>query len=331
MASMTDYLEEKALQESATVTSVEETEEQLAQAVLESYIAMTAAFANAECMMEHATIAAFCKEAEIETPDIVQESAWDTIVNAMSDVVEWFKNLLKGFIGLFAASKITKLIAKLKQLSAAEEIKMDSDIAMMAFYTESMFDALELFNQKIIEEADDVKAEEVKNMITTMEQILDKDAWRNGALKNDETSLGSVRMKKIAKADHITISELIETLEKINKANIPGTGSALLKSLKFDKTKYTKTDAQGNATTDVDKELVKDINKLARLIAKAYDKITSGLIKVTDIAYGKTEVVDKEQFKADEEAAKKDKNTVKYNSSGATDTRPRSSMDEYFG
>lgn len=337
MASMTDYLEEKAIQESATFTSVEETEEQLAHAVLESYIAMTAAFANVECMLEHATIAAFCKEAEIETPDIVQESAWDAIANVFSEIGEWFKGLLRGFIGLFTSAKLQKLIAKLKQVSGSAEIKMDTDVAMMAFFTDSMFTYLENFKKEVIDSPDDVNKKDLQTKVDSLEDLMDPENWKAGALKNTINSLAGATLLKSSETmtpdnkESITVTNLIEILEKINKFDIPKRGNDLLRSLKFDKTKYIEKDTDGNEKEGepVDKDLVLLIKKYSRLLAKAYDKITAGLIKVTDKAYKDVEIEDKEQEKKDLAEAKEAKKSVKYNADDSSENRPTKS-DAYF-
>ena len=126
----------------------------------------------------------------------------------------------------------------------------------------------------------------------------------------------------------MTISKLITILEDINKFDIPKRGSALLKKMEFDKTKYKATDANGEKTEDIDKELVRGVNKCARLIAKLYDKITKGLVSVSDKAYGKTEVKDKEAYDANLKEATDAHKKTKYNDEESGSKRP--SADEYF-
>ena len=84
MASMTDFLQTDLIQESAVPTEPEKTDEELAMTIVESYLTMSAAFANVEKAFECASICAFCEAAEIEKPDnatVVVETFWDSVKN----------------------------------------------------------------------------------------------------------------------------------------------------------------------------------------------------------------------------------------------------------
>ena len=119
MASMTDYMQ-KVLQESAEVVAEpEKSEEELSAAILESYLSMSAAFATIENAFECASICAFCESAEIDKPTeatVVVESFWDSVKNVFETIIDWFKSVISGFIGLFTSAKLQKLIAKLKTM-----------------------------------------------------------------------------------------------------------------------------------------------------------------------------------------------------------------------
>ena len=323
MASMTDFVQSKLIQESANIET-EMTEDQVAAAVLESYLSMTAAFANANCICECANIAKFCESAEVEVPDNAtpyMESFWDGVVDLFEKIGEWFRTIIQGMVSLFTAGKIAKLIAKLKEKDGNEEIKLDSDIVAMAYGTKVIMDKLEEFKTKFIDEIPDQKA--VDEMLADLEKMNNKDYWSKGVLADS-----NVALKNKSEVTSMTISKLITILEDINKFDIPKRGSALLKKMEFDKTKYKATDANGEKTEDIDKELVRGVNKCARLIAKLYDKITKGLVSVSDKAYSKTEVKDKEAYDANLKEATDAHKKTKYNDEESGSKRP--SADEYF-
>ena len=323
MASMTDFVQSKLIQESANIET-EMTEDQVAAAVLESYLSMTAAFANTNCICECANIAKFCESAEVEVPDNAtpyMESFWDGVVDLFEKIGEWFRTIIQGMVSLFTAGKIAKLIAKLKEKDGNEEIKLDSDIVAMSYGTKVIMDKLEEFKTKFIDEIPDQKT--VDEFLADLEKMNNKDYWSKGVLADS-----NVALKNKSEVTSMTISKLITILEDINKFDIPKRGSALLKKMEFDKTKYKATDANGEKTEDIDKELVRGVNKCARLIAKLYDKITKGLVSVSDKAYGKTEVKDKEAYDANLKEATDAHKKTKYNDEESGSKRP--SADEYF-
>lgn len=323
MASMTDFVQSKLIQESANIET-EMTEDQVAAAILESYLSMTAAFANANCICECAKIAKFCESAEVEVPDNAtpyMESFWDGVVDLFEKIGEWFRTIIQGMVSLFTAGKISKLIAKLKEKDGNEEIKVDSDIAAMAFGTKVIMDELENFKTKFIDEIPEQK--DVDELLEKLEKMNNKDYWSKGVLADS-----NVALKDKSDLTSMTISKLITILEDINKFDIPKRGSALLKGMEFDKTKYKAKDANGEKTEELDKELIRGVNKCARLIAKLYDKITKGLVNVSDKAYGKTEVKDKEAYDANLKEATDAHKKTKYNDEESGSKRP--SADEYF-
>ena len=128
MASMTDYMQ-KILQESTEV-EVEKSEEELSTAILESYLSMSAAFTTIENAIECANIIAFCEAAEIDKPAaaaVVVESFWDSVKNVFETIIDWFRSVIQGFIGLFTSAKLQKLIAKLKTLDNKKVVKIDNN------------------------------------------------------------------------------------------------------------------------------------------------------------------------------------------------------------
>lgn len=320
MVSMTDFMQQKMIQESAVLTEPEKTEEELSAAVLESYLSMSAAIARVECLCEYAKITAFCESAEVAAPEmatIQMESFADTMKNVFETIGEWFRSIIASFIGLFTTSKIQKLIAKLKQ-DTSITIKPDDEVALGLFGIETMFDLLENFRTVLTEK--ELPLDEAVRYREKAEALIAKDAWHNGLLK----------LEKVPK-DEISASVLIETLETINKFDIPKRGNALLKSMKFDEKAYKKVDEDGNETDKVDTERVTEIKKTARCIAKAYDMMVRGFVKVADKTFGKNPTKDEEQYKQDlEEAKKAHKDKIAYNKDEDSANRPSTMAEAYF-
>lgn len=320
MVSMTDFMQQKMIQESAVPTEPEKTEEELSAAVLESYLSMSAAIARVECLCEYAKITAFCESAEVVTPEMVtvqMESFADTMKNVFETIGEWFRSIIASFIGMFTTSKLQKLIAKLKQ-DPSITIKPDDEVALGLFGIETMFDMLENFRTVLTEK--ELPLDEAVRYREKAEALIAKDAWHNGLLKLDKVP-----------NNEISASVLIETLETINKFDIPKKGNALLKSMKFDEKAYKKVDEEGNETDKVDTERVTEIKKTARCIAKAYDMMVRGLVKVADKTFGKNPTKDEEQYKQDLEDAKKaHKDKVAYNKDEDSANRPSTVSEAYF-
>lgn len=342
MVSMTDFMQQKMIQESA-MNETMKTDEELSAAVLESYLLMTEAFSGLECACEYANIASFCESAEVPTPKEVSvylESFWDNVKDTFESVIEWFSGCIKGLMGAFASSKLQKLIAKLKQSGASDmTFKSDTDVWTMCYGTEVVIALLEQFRVTVIDEAPASK-DAIAKFVDILEKAVNSDNWAKDVIKQNNAifnhAISPALTEYLAdKSKHVEIhtSTIIELLEKINKFDIPKRGKKLLEGLKFDAKAYKATDADGKEIEgEVDKEMVRDIKKCARYLAKLYDRITRGLIKITEKAYKSVKVSDEEQFKTDTEAAKKvTKDRVKYNSDDSSESRPTvSSSDEYF-
>ena len=344
MASMTDFLQTDLIQESAVTTEPEKTDEELAMTIVESYLTMSAAFANAERAFECASIVAFCEAAEIEKPDnatVVVETFWDSVKNVFETIIDWFRSIISGFIGLFTSAKLQKLIAKLESNSSLK-FKADSDIFTMICASNLIFTMLEEFKMFIVDET--AKPEKVRELREKLEKLASVKNWDKGVVKS--LGLQDDEIKKLTifwtEEDQTEFagSEIAEVLKKINKCDFPKRGSALLKSLKFDESKYKKTDADGNETEEIDKDTISDIKKCARLLAKLYDKITTGLVKVSDFAFRNESNGDEKEYAENLENAKKEHKEKKaYNADDSRENRLTNESavetpaitDEYFG
>jgi hypothetical protein len=331
MASMTDYVEQQLMQESAQVEA-EKSEEELSAAILESYLSMSAAFATIENVFECANICAFCESAEIDKPTeaaVIVESFWDSVKNVFETIIDWFKSVIQGLIGLFTSAKLQKLIAKLKTLDGNKVVKIDTNIGAMLFATEFIYLELENFKEKCIDNIPEQST--VDDLIEELEKIVAVKKWDATTISNFQsqgtgTKLGSeVKGPTINGNDEIAISDIIKALEEINRMNMPKRGSALLKSLKFDEKKYVEDDDKTEGKEKVNRELVNSIKKLSRLLAKGYDKITSGLVKVTEIAFHNEKVDEKsDAYKENlKEAQEARKNKVDYNKDEDSSNRPK--------
>lgn len=326
MASMTDFVKTKIIQESSTNEKTM-TDEEIATSVLESYMSMTAAFASVDCICECVKINHFCESAEIPIPENTlpyMESFADSVHDLFEKIGEWFRTIIQGLINIFSSSKLTKLIAKLKTMDPMEEIKGGSDVVVMAYGTTTIVQTLEDFKETLIDEIPDQKT--VDEYIEQYEKMNNSDYWTKGVIKSSNPIATTDTQHK--SSDAITIANLITILEDINKYDIPKRGSSLLKSLKFDKNKYKAKDDNGVETEEIDKNLVRSINKCARLVAKLYDKVTKGLIKVSDKAFGKTEVKDNESYESNLKEANENKKKIKYNDEESSTNRPVA--DAYF-
>ena len=333
MASMTDYMEQQLMQESAEV-EVEKSDDELSMAILESYLSMSAAFATIENAFECASICAFCESAEIDKPTeaaVIVESFWDSVKNVFETIIDWFRSVIQGLVGLFSSAKLQKLIAKLKTMDSTHQIQLDSNVAMMCYTTEAIFGALEVFKTDII---DNVPThEQVNEIIEDLEKITNNKNWSKGVISKNAsiitTDIANNLKESAEQGGVITVDQLVKTLEEINRLKMPKRGTALLKSLKFDEKKYKGTSEDDDGTEKLDKTLINNIKKASRLLAKAYDKITAGLIKVTDIAF-KGESVDtkSDTYKSNLEAAQKaHKEAKKYNDDEDSDNRPKTQTE----
>jgi hypothetical protein len=291
-----------------------------------------AASANVACVLECASIVEFCTANEIAVPSIIQESwadFWGAIKNFFKKIADWFKSLVKGTTAVFAKAKITELIAKLKTLDGNKVVKIDTNIGAMLFATEFIYLELENFKEKCIDNIPEQST--VDDLIEELEKIVAVKKWDAATIATFRspgtgTKLGSeVKGPTVNGNDEIEISDIIKALEEINRMNMPKRGSALLKSLKFDEKKYVEDDDKNEGKEKVNRELVNSIKKLSRLLAKGYDKITSGLVKVTEIAFHNEKVDEKsDAYKENlKEAQEARKNKVDYNKDEDSSNRPK--------
>ena len=68
MLTMTDFIMEQELSLAPEPKIPEKTDEELSVEIVESFMAMSAAFSNIECIFEYAKITEFCREYDIQIP-----------------------------------------------------------------------------------------------------------------------------------------------------------------------------------------------------------------------------------------------------------------------
>lgn len=119
----------------------------------------------------------------------------------------------------------------------------------------------------------------------------------------------------------IDVPTLIKFLKRINKFNIPKKGADLLKQLDAETKKFTNVEKSGTTGTaakvtttgddkaNLDKEMTAKIRKMANLLAKAYDEVTTKFASVTADATKDLKAENKEDYdksvKREEAVAKK--------------------------
>lgn len=314
MRSMTDFIME---QESSCVSYTND------QEIMEGFMKVSAIGAIAECYCEHAAIATFSEEAGLnvftESDDNVMKKAWTATKEFFLRIWDWLKGLVKSIVRYFTKSSIDRLIVKLKQYQADARYKNELkgiDIDSLAVH--ELIGLVEAFGHAVkagSDKEDGISdSAELKQFKDAAEEFLkgakEKDNWKI----NDEESSD--------------IEQLIVTLEAVSNANIPSRGSKLLKKFDFDKNNYKKKDDK----EAVNKELVKEIKKCANLLAKAYDKFVSNLVKLVNKVLNKNiKDTDKETFDADAAFKQRKKEKAAYDPEADYEEESyRSNTDGYY-
>lgn len=110
----------------------------------------------------------------------------------------------------------------------------------------------------------------------------------------------------------IVMNAIITALEDLNKADIPRRGGKLLKELEF-KGKEAKVHAKDkDEQVVIDKAVIRKIEKVARLFARLYDRISIAIAWISDMKdFKDVKPSNKEEFKKDVKAAKEAANKSK--------------------
>lgn len=108
------------------------------------------------------------------------------------------------------------------------------------------------------------------------------------------------------------MNAIIKALDDLNKADIPRRGGKLLKELEF-KGKEAKVRAKDkDEQVVIDKAVIRKIEKVARLFARLYDRISIAIAWISDMKdFKDVKPSNKEEFKKDVKAAKDAANKTK--------------------
>lgn len=108
------------------------------------------------------------------------------------------------------------------------------------------------------------------------------------------------------------MNAIIKALDDLNKADIPRRGGKLLKELEF-KGKEAKVHAKDkDEQVVIDKAVIRKIEKVARLFARLYDRISIAIAWISDMKdFKDVKPSNKEEFKKDVKAAKEAANKSK--------------------
>jgi hypothetical protein len=250
--------------------------------VLEGFMKVQAVGAVAECYCEHAVIAAFCEDAEIESvftesDDSIGKKALGSIKAWFLHIIEWFKAIVKGIISFFTSKKIDRVIEGLKK--AKKEGIQNLDIGNAKSYLDpgDIYAKIEKFKGIIDKISETANSAAVKTAIDALSKDLEE------YIKNGKKSVAKERFDSSAKTSS-NIDTVITELEQIQSRGPAKSGKELLKKLNYNPKEAKTADNQG-----VDKETNKAIKKLAGQLAKAYDKYCGATVKLVDKALGKAE------------------------------------------
>lgn len=296
MKTMSDFIMEQEVFDTTVGSDVE---------IMESFMKVQAVGAVAECYCEHAAISAFATEAGLnvfsESDDSIGKKVLNGIKDFFSNLWEWLKALVKGVINIFTKSSLEKCIAELKAAQRDGKTTI-TDLDERFLDAEKVLDLVEDFGEAVKAGAEgglDKGKDSAKKFQERAEKWLKgfkehnkADDWKGASADGYDYQADGEKKAKT----HDQITTLIDTLERMQKANIPSSGRKLLKKFDFDKNNYKTKDGK------TDKELIKDIKKAANLLAKAYDKYADSTVKMVRKLL-------KKDIKADELKALQQKNS----------------------
>ncbi len=155
---MTDFIMEQELSLAPEPKIPEKTDEELAVEIVESFMAMSTAFSNAECIFECAKIAEFCQEYGIQIPESVKmitEGFVGKIIDIIATVIDWIRGLIAGFCNIFTKARLRSIIAKIKTINWKDMTNGDADRLAQSLLILSLiggvaFVSVEFFSSMII-------------------------------------------------------------------------------------------------------------------------------------------------------------------------------------
>lgn len=117
---------------------------------------------------------------------------------------------------------------------------------------------------------------------------------------------------KVTLDPSVVMNAIITELEALNKADIPRRGGKLLKELDFKGKEAKVHDKDKDEQVVIDKAVIRKIEKVARLFARLYDRISIAIAWISDMKdFKDVKPSNKEEFKKDVKAAKDTANKSK--------------------
>ena len=204
----------------------------------------------------------------------VMDKIWTGISNFFKKIADWFKSLVKGTVSTFSASKLNEIIAKLKTYSLDTDVEDTKIVAPLVIYL-NILGAMEAFRELVIHPiaentvdesnaagTDEQQAQKKANdfianldgFIEDLKKIKESSNWKNvdGAFVDgfelpviskytpDTTDPSKALLEAVKdKTAKIKYQQVVDTLEKVNRLDIPKTGTKLLSELHVDVNKFT--------------------------------------------------------------------------------------------
>lgn len=204
----------------------------------------------------------------------VMDKIWTGISNFFKKIADWFKSLVKGTVSTFSASKLNEIIAKLKTYSLDTDVEDTKIVAPLVIYL-NILGAMEAFRELVIHPiaentvdesnaagTDEQQAQKKANdfianldeFIEDLKKIKESSNWKNvdGAFVDgfelpviskytpDTTDPSKALLETVKdKSTKIKYQQVVDTLEKVNRLDIPKTGTKLLSELHVDVNKFT--------------------------------------------------------------------------------------------
>lgn len=273
--------------------------------VMESFMRMTAVAGVAECYCEHAAIAEFAESEGLsvfsESDDNIAKKAWSAVKSFFEQIWEWLKAIVKAVIQMITRSSLEKLIAKIRTWRDRGtddeghkfDINAESGVPAVIIDAESVLALVEEFSEYIKAGYDkDTLNDKLDNFTKSAKDLVEKYKKTKKAGGGDKTGYREdvntyTRSYDIGGGETETEtetytstrgsrwSEVLATLERMQKNNTASSAHKLLKSLDFKKKEWKAEGAEKADNSDV-----KKVKEAAKWIAKAYDKYTSYTVKL---------------------------------------------------
>lgn len=342
MLTMTDFIMEQELSLAPEPKMPEKTDEELSVEIVESFMNMSAAFSNAECMFEYAKIADFCKGNELQIPTSIVTEGFKEFAAKVGDVIatiiDWIRGLIAGLCNIFTQARLKRLIAKIEAIDwdgmdKETQLKLEGSLLSLsaagALVTAAVFGFIAILseidkmctnaqgevtiNKDILRPACSLLANALSNLTNPLNVIESMQSFNKSKKDILEVFnyLGDKFIPKqatdmldaikdigtnVVSGLNLARNIVVPILKLMVANNIPAlfhSGSGLLLLSGFKKEKIDELKAK----EILDNETILSIRKCARILAKAYDRVTTAVSIVMSFKLLKTKVSDKEAYK----------------------------------